>query len=136
MTETAARHNPTTVWSVPEPFRGIYSHAVELVAGTRMVFISGQIGVAPDGTLNADFDVQCEQAMDNVEALLAATRMTRANMVKVTYFLTRPEDYPRLGQIRRRRWAEGAPPAVTALIVAALARPECLVEIEVVAAAR
>jgi 2-iminobutanoate/2-iminopropanoate deaminase len=132
---TASRHNPTSVWSVPQPFRAIYSHAVEIPAGMRQLFISGQIGIAPDGTLRSGFAPQCEQAMDNVEAMLAAGRMTKEDMVKVTYLVTRAEDQASLAEIRRRRWSGDLAPAVTTIVVAALARPDYLIEIEVVAAA-
>jgi enamine deaminase RidA (YjgF/YER057c/UK114 family) len=126
--------NPPTIWPVPEQFRPIYSHAVDVPA-SRTLYISGQLGVAPDGKTGADFAAQCEQAMNNVEALLAAAGMTLANVVKLNYFLTRSSDLPELGQIRRRRWASSAPPAVTVLVVAGLARPDYLVEIEAIAAA-
>ena len=129
------RIDPATVWQVPEPFRRIYSHGVELAAGTRTLLLSGQIGIAPDGRLRQGFAEQCEQAMDNVEALLAAASMTRDDIVKVTFLLTRPADLPGLGEIRRRRWASPAPPAVTTYVVAALAGPDYLIEIEAVAAA-
>jgi hypothetical protein len=42
--------------------------------------------------------------------------------------LTRAVDLPTLGELRRKRWASATPPAVTTLVVAALARPELLVE--------
>ncbi|SMF75621.1 Enamine deaminase RidA, house cleaning of reactive enamine intermediates, YjgF/YER057c/UK114 family [Tistlia consotensis] len=131
----ARRHNPGSLWPVPEPFRSIYSHAVEVAAGSRLLFLSGQIGIASDGSLPPGFAAQCEQAMNNVEALLAAAGMTPADMAKVGYFLTRPEDQASLGEIRRRRWGSAEPPAVTTLVVAGLARPELLIEIEVAAAA-
>jgi enamine deaminase RidA (YjgF/YER057c/UK114 family) len=127
-------HNPTTIWPVPEQFQTIYSHAAEISSTARTLYISGQVGVAAGGALAADFPAQCEQAMDNVEALLAAAEMTTANIVKLTYFLTRAADLPMLGQVRRRRWASPIPPAVTVLVVAALARPDYLIEIEAVAA--
>ncbi|HWK46534.1 MAG TPA: RidA family protein [Stellaceae bacterium] len=133
--QTGKNHNPSTVWPVPDTFRGVYSHAFEVPTGKRLLFISGQVGVAPDGTLPSDFAVQCEQAMDNVEALLEAAGMARVDIVKLTYFLTRAEDAPTLGQIRRRRWASDQAPSVTALVVSALARPEYLFEIEAIAAA-
>jgi enamine deaminase RidA (YjgF/YER057c/UK114 family) len=129
-------HNPSTVWPVPEAFRGIYAHAVELRAEARMLFLSGQLGVAADGSLASDFAPQLERAMDNVEALLAAAGMATSDIVKVNYYLTRADDLPSLGEIRRRRWLASEPPAVTVLVVAALARPEYLIEIDVIAAAR
>ena len=134
MKSSAIRHNPASVWRVPDGFKSIYSHAVEVGDGARTLFISGQVGVAPDGALRADFASQLDQAMDNVEALLAAAGMTKADVVKANYYLTRATDLPPLGEVRRRRWAKGEPEAVTVIVVAALARPEYLIEIEAVAA--
>ncbi|MBV9014321.1 MAG: RidA family protein [Alphaproteobacteria bacterium] len=129
-------HNPATVWPVPEQFRSIYSTAAELRSAGRVLFISGQFGVRPDGSLAEGFETQCEQAMNNVEALLAAAEMNCGNTVKLTYCVTRPADFPSLGRIRRERWPSEAAPSVTALAVAGLARPEYLIEIEAVAAAQ
>jgi len=128
-------HNPATVWPVPPEFRAIYSHAAEARGFERMLFISGQFGVAPDGSLAAEFEPQCMQAMANVEALLAAAGMGRRNIVKLTYLVTRSSDLPALGKLRRERWASSEAPAVTAIVVAGLARPDYLIEIEAVAAA-
>jgi len=100
-----------------------------------VLFISGQFGVAPDGTLGKDFPEQCEQAMDNVEALLAAGGMTTANIVKLTYYATGAADFAALVQIRQRRWTMDPAPAVTAIAVAALARAEYRIEIEAIAVA-
>ena len=128
-------HNPPTVWTVPEPFRTIYAHATEVPAGTRQLHVSGQLGVALDGAMRPDFAGQLEAAMDNVEALLASAGMGRSDMAKTTFFLTRKEDLPALGEVRRRRWASEQPPAVTVIVVAALARPDALIEVEATAAA-
>jgi len=128
-------HNPTTLWQVPDGFRSVYSHATEAAAPSRVLFISGQFGVAPDGRLPSDFSAQCECAMDNVEALLEAAAMTTANIIKLTYYATQATDFPMLVQIRQRRWAVDPAPSVTAIAVSALARPEYLIEIEAVAIA-
>jgi len=128
-------HNPVTLWQVPDAFRSVYSHAAEVAAPSRVLFISGQFGVAPDGRLPADFAAQCERAMDNVEALLAAAGMTTANIVKLTYYAKQATDFPILLQIRQQRWAFDPAPSVTAIAVSALARPEYLIEIEAVAIA-
>lgn len=127
------RLTPETIRKVPPPFQKIYTHAVEISAPQQLVIMSGQIGVAPDGETLAGFDAQCHQAMANVEALLAEAGMTQANMLRVTYYLTDAQNLTALGQIRNTRWGSEQPPAVTTLVVAALAAPELLVEIEVVA---
>ena len=41
------RHTPHTVAA---PF-GPYSHAVEVPEGSRLLYISGEVGVLPDGTV-------------------------------------------------------------------------------------
>jgi len=132
--EAVLRHNPEAVWPVPESFRSIYAHGVELRGDARLLFVSGQIGIAPDGSLAPDFAAQCEVAMTNVEATLAAAAMTHTNIVKLVFYLTRAVDLPMLGELRRNRWASSTPPAVTTLVVAALARRELLVEIDATAA--
>jgi len=125
--------NPPTVWQVPETFKSVYSHAVEVRDVNRLLMTSGQFGVTPDGDLAADFATQCEQAIDNVEALLAASGMTTSNIAKLTYYVTSASNFPELVAIRQKRWARQPAPAVTAIVVSGLARPEYLIEIEATA---
>ena len=96
MASVTTAHNPPSVWTVPQVFRTIYSHATELPAGMRLLFISGQFGVAADGSLPPGFAEQAEMAMNNVEVLLASAGMTKADLVKLNYYLTRPADAPTL----------------------------------------
>lgn len=127
-------YNPETVRAVPEKFQGIYSHAVEVAVPRKLLLLAGQIGVAPDGTTLPSFDEQCHQAMDNVEALLAEAGMTLEDVLRVTYYVTSTDNLAALTKARRSRWASSRAPAVTTLVVAALAGPDLLVEIEVTAA--
>ncbi|MGZ2258427.1 RidA family protein [Roseobacter sp. A03A-229] len=127
------RLTPDTVRPVRPPFAGIYTHGTQLDAPSRLIALSGQIGIPLDGPTPSDFAAQCHQAMDHVEALLAASDMTLSDILRVTYYLTRAEDLPQLSTIRQSRWHSETPPAVTTLVVAALASPELLVEIEVLA---
>jgi enamine deaminase RidA (YjgF/YER057c/UK114 family) len=123
------RHNP---FPVGAGFETIYAHAVEVAAGRRTLHVSGQIGVAPDGSIAADFAAQFEQAINNLSAVLGAADMALADIVKLTFFVTRPDHLAELGEIRRRRLAVA--PAVTTLVVAGLASPALLVEVEAIAA--
>ena len=127
-------YNPDTVREVPEKFQGIYTHAVEVAAPRKLLLLSGQIGVAPDGTTLPSFEEQCHQAMDNVEALLAAADMSLNDVLRVTYYVTSADNLAALTAARRSRWGSSKAPAVTTLVVAALAGPDLLVEIEVTAA--
>ena len=127
------RYGPPTVRDVPEPFSGIYTHGTEVMTPKRLLFLSGQIGTAIDGTTAEGFAAQCHQAMDNVEALLAEAGLKATDILRVTYYLTQASDIAELTTIRQARWRFDAPPAVTTLVVAALATPDLLIEIEITA---
>jgi enamine deaminase RidA (YjgF/YER057c/UK114 family) len=123
------RHNPAGVASA---FSN-YALAVEVPANARWLYISGQVGVDAKGDLADGVLAQHEQAWRNVLAILAEADMGPRDIVKVTAYLTRQED---TGVYREVRDAmlEGADPASTLVVVAGLANPDWLVEIEAVAA--
>lgn len=112
---------------------GPYSHAVEIPANARVLHLAGQVGVAPDGKVPADFDGQATQCWKNIKAILAAAGMGVEDLVKCTHFLTRAEDVAAYGKVRARELGE-ARPASTLLVISALARPGLLVEVEAIAA--
>ena len=120
--------------SIAPPFSA-YSHAVEVPPGLRSLQVSGQVGVAPDGTLPESFTAQCEQAFHNLFAILEEAGMGLDDVVKLGVFLTRSGDVAGYRDVRDRL-LEGRRPASTLLVVAGLANPRWLVEIELVAAAR
>jgi len=115
------------------PF-GRYHHLVEASGATRLLFLSGQLGIRPDGTVPEEVTAQTAQAFANIDACLAAAGFTRAQVLRLSVFLTEAEY--RLGYMQvRDAWAADPPPASTLLVVKALALPACKVEIEAVAAA-
>jgi enamine deaminase RidA (YjgF/YER057c/UK114 family) len=115
------------------PVEGSYPQAVETTGATRWLHLSGQIPVAPDGSLAADFRGQCEQVWSNLETQLAAAGMTLDNLVKVTTFLSDRRDALDNREVRLARLA-GRQPALT-VIVTGLFDEAWRVEIEAVAAA-
>jgi len=123
------RHNPLPV---APGFETIYAHAVEIAAQARTVHVSGQIGLAKDGSVPESFEDQLRLAIANLEAVLRGADLTIENIVKLTFFLTRASDLPKLRDFRRELLAVS--PAVTVLVISALAGPELLIEIEAVAA--
>jgi len=125
--------NPDTLRPLQSKFDGVYAHSKWISRPERLVSFAGQIGVAMDGTTLPTFEEQCHQAMDYVEALLEAHQLNLSDIIKVTYYVTRPDDLPALTAIRQERWHSDMPPAVTTLVVAGLATPELLVEIDVLA---
>jgi len=123
--------NPPTV---AKPFSR-YSQAVAVPAGSRWLHISGQVGATPDGTILEGFEAQAKQCWANILAILAADGMGVEDLVKATIFVTRA-DADTVAASRRIRddALKGAQPASTFLVIAALARPDLLIEIEAVAA--
>jgi 2-iminobutanoate/2-iminopropanoate deaminase len=98
------------------------------------LYVSGQVGVTPEGRVLDGAEAQIEQAWRNVLSVLEAAGMGPRDLVKVTTFLLDRADLAAARAIRERM-LQGAEPASTLLIVAGLASPEWRVEIEAVAAA-
>ena len=115
------------------PVEGSYPQAVEVTGPARWLYLSGQIPVAPDGSLAAGFTAQCEQVWANIETQLAAAGMRLDNLVKVTTFLSDRRYALENREVRVRRLA-GRQPALT-VIVTGIFDEAWLVEIEAVAAA-
>ena len=122
-------HNPAGVAAPAAP----YVHGMEVAPGARWLFISGQIGVHPDGRPGADAREQVELVWRNIALILRSAGMDVADIVKLTTFSTSAAHLPALREVRERVLA-GHLPASTLLIVAGLAKPELLVEVEAYAA--
>jgi 2-iminobutanoate/2-iminopropanoate deaminase len=126
---THRTHDPS---SVPAAV-GSYTHGLEVPAGARLLFISGQVPVRPDGTVPADFEGQCHAVWENLLAVLASARMRPEHLVKVTTYLTSRDQAEINGRVRRERLGE-VRPALTVVIAQTFAA-EWLLEIEAIAAA-
>lgn len=97
---------------------GPYSHAI---ATDRFLFTSGQIALDPTtGKLAGDtIEVQAEQVLKNLEAVLAANDMSFSNVIKTTVFLTDLADFSVVNGIYATRFPEN-PPARSCVQVAGL----------------
>ena len=111
-----------------------FAHGVEVADARRILYVSGQLGVAPDGQLEKGSEAQIERVWLNVLAILKEAGMGPENVVKVNGYLTRREDVRAYREIRDRMLG-GVAAAATLVVVTALVIPEATVEIEVVAAA-
>jgi 2-iminobutanoate/2-iminopropanoate deaminase len=129
------RWNPETV----APPLGRYSHLAEVPAGHRLVFLAGQLGVGPDGTLaGVDAEAQGRQIFANLEALLAAEGARPEHLVKLLTLVAGTEHLAGFRAAQAEMFARWFPdgdfPASTLAVVAALAGPDYAVEVEAVAA--
>jgi enamine deaminase RidA (YjgF/YER057c/UK114 family) len=121
--------NPETVHKP-----GRYSHAALVSGATKRLVISGQVGTAPDGSILDGAEAQIGQALANLGAILSAHGMAPSDVVKVTVFITERSLLDSLRTQRATFFGEHIP-ASTLLIVAGLADPRFLVEIEAEAVA-
>lgn len=114
-----------------------YTHCALAEHTTRRLEISGQVGVRPDGTVPDTLAAQLDQALANVDAALASAGMSRDDLLKITVYLTQnTSESVQTYRARRDAWVgDRTPPAATLLIVAGLASPALLCEVDAVAAA-
>jgi 2-iminobutanoate/2-iminopropanoate deaminase len=123
------KSNPDTVAA---PI-GAYVHAVEIPPNSRTLYISGQVGIGPDGLLKEGVEAQSEQVFANILAILKANDMGLEDMVKFTSYLVNPSDLQAYRAARVRAFGDFRT-ASTLAIVQALAGPQYLVEVEAIAA--
>jgi enamine deaminase RidA (YjgF/YER057c/UK114 family) len=118
--------------ALPPPFAR-YAHGVAVPPGARLVFCSGQLGMAADGTVPEGVEEQAALCFANVAAILAEAGMALSDIVRVNAYVTAREHMA--GYMRARdRAVVSPPPASTLMIVGGFTRPEFLVEVEAVAA--
>jgi len=110
-----------------------YSQAVEVAGATRMLFISGQVGVEADGTMPTGVAEQARIAWRNLEAQLRAATMGLDNLVKVTMIIPDPADIPASRPARAEALGDRRP--ASTIVVAGLANPVWKIEIEGIACA-
>ncbi len=120
--------NPTTIH---KPL-GLYSHGGVAKAGSDIVYIAGQVGVRPDGTLPATVGEQADEAFANVLRVLAAKNMTVANLVNLNIYAVMGQPGEQIRAARMRHLADHRP-ASTFVYVPQLVEPKYLIEVEGVA---
>lgn len=119
--------NPDSLYKSP-----VFSQAV-LAEGGKTLYIGGQNGILPDGTVISDsFAAQTEQALKNILEIIAAVGATQENVVKMTLHVAKGQDI-RAGLAASQKVWGNHPTAITALIVESLTVPGALVEIEAIA---
>ena len=110
-----------------------YAQANLLQAPSRLLFVSGQVPVTPEGDTPEGFDAQCRLVWRNLEAQLIGAGMGLPTLVKVTTFLS--DRAHRAANTRIRHEVLGdISPALTVLI-SGIFDEAWLLEIEAIAAA-
>lgn len=114
---------------------GLYSHSVTVPDGTELIFLSGQLGVRPDGTVPTTMEEQADQVFGNIIALLKAHGLEATSIVKLTTFMVAGHDGDAVRAARLKHLGSHRP-ASTAVFVPQLVDPAWFVEIDAVAAKR
>ena len=131
MRHSPAPMNKTAITpSGAAPAVGPYSHAVRV---GELLFCAGQIPVAPDTgeMVTGEIRGQTERVLENLKLILNNEKLTFANVVKTTVFLTSLADFAAMNEVYARYFS--APfPARSTIQVAALPRG-ANVEIEAIA---
>ena len=112
-----------------------YSHGLLVPSGYELIFTSGQLGLAADGTAPEAVGDQADICFSNIDAILAAGGANRHDVVRINAFVT---DRAHMAgyMASRDKWLADVTrlPASTLMIVSGFTRPEFKVEIEVIAA--
>lgn len=125
-------HTPLSPTTIHPPFSA-YSNGVEVPAGQKLVFCSGQLGITKGGTVPPAAEEQADLCFDNVAAILAESGLGLEHVVRINAYVSGREHLRPYMDVRNRRFS--APlPASTLMVVSGFARPEFFVEVEVIAA--
>ncbi len=123
--------NPQTI---APPFAR-YAHGVLVPDGAQLIFTSGQLGLAKDGTVPDSVGGQADICFANIDAILSEAGAARSDVVRLNAYVT---DRCHMADYMKARdgWLASVEclPASTLMIVSGFTRPEFLVEIEVLAA--
>ncbi len=103
----------------------------EAVRVGDMLYLSGQLGIAPDGKLPAGIEAQARQTMDNIGTVLKAQGLGWNDVVKCTVMLDNMADWPAFNKVYVTYFPDGKFPARSAfgadgLALGALLELECM----------
>jgi enamine deaminase RidA (YjgF/YER057c/UK114 family) len=106
-----------------------------VVKAGNTIYLAGQVSQDEQGQLvgAGDFVAQATQVFENLRKALASAGAGFGNLVKITVYLTDARYRPQLAEVRSKYLDSAALPTSTLVVVAGLAAPEYLLEIEGIA---
>lgn len=110
---------------------GPYAQAVQATGVRRMLFISGTMGLAPDGSLAQGFEAQATQVWANIDATLVAAGMGRKHLAKLTVWLAHRDDWRLAADLRQRYLGDHK--VAMSVVQVGLVHPDWLIEVEAIA---
>ena len=114
---------------------GAYSHGYSVEIGdTVLIFTTGQIAMDKNGNVLYPNDPakQAEFIYESLQKILNKAGSSLDDVVKTTVFVTDMNDFSKISAVRNK-YFKNAEPVSTLVEVKSLVKPECRVEIEVIA---
>lgn len=117
-----------------------YAHGVHVPAGSELIITSGIVPTRHDGSVPAKIDEQAGVVWQNILAILGEGKMSAGDIISVTTYVVHSSDHDEMAMrlklvMAARDTALGRHLAASTLVtVPALAKPEWLMEISVLAA--
>ena len=111
-----------------------YSQGIKVTQAQTMLFLSGQVAYAADGSVacRGDFKEQARGALQAIKALVESQGGTMASIVKITTYVTDMRYRLDLAPLREEFFGKKGP-ASTLVEISALAHPDWMIEIEALA---
>ena len=121
--------NPSGLAPAPQ---GLYNHVVKV---GNQVFIAGQVSRGLDGNTThvGDAKAQARQVYANLATAMASVGGSINDIVKTTTYVVGRENLVPVREARLEALREEGRPTSTTVLVAGLASPDLLVEVEVIA---
>ena len=118
------------IWSFPEHQK--ISHAIRV---GNTIHISGQTARGPEGEVEGGSDVEAQgmAIWRHIEIILTHLGASMDDIVKVFQFVVGQENFAAMTRARKAALGEARPRAITSVVVAGLARPDLLLEVDVIA---
>jgi len=113
-----------------------FSQIVTTQGNGKTIYVGGQDAVNAQGEIvgKADIAEQTEQVMKNLQTTLSACGATFDNLVKLSIYIIQGQNLNSAFQVSQKFFSNVKnPPVISVLIVAGLANPDFLVEIDATA---
>ena len=114
-----------------------FSHVAVVSGQARTIYVGGQDAVSAEGEIvgKGDLAAQTGQILANIETALAAAGAGLEHIVKWNVFVVEGQDLRQGFAAFQRAWGDrkSPPPLITGVFVKALAHPDFLAEMDVIA---
>jgi enamine deaminase RidA (YjgF/YER057c/UK114 family) len=125
---TVTERNGRKYASTGSPWEPVVGYSRAVRAGD-CIFVTGTLGLEPDGRFGSTVKVQARRALEIIVAAIEALGGRTADVVRTRIYVTDIEHWREVGEIHHE-FFESIRPATTMVQVARLIDPEALVEIE------